>query len=121
MNQPIAGVPPPTTPPTKKSLDAVTMVFMFTLLCVVGLVVMTLWLRMRSSRRRLAALIGVGAEGERPGAGARLVVDPWEESARRLEVEKSVDDDDTVDLDPGSLGPEDIEPGDEPRNGKGAQ
>lgn len=120
MNQPIVSVPSQKRPATRKDLDAVTTMFMLALLCVVGVVVAALWLRVRSSRRRLAAVIGVGEEGGQPAGKPRLV-DPWTEAARRLEVRAVGDDDaETVDFDPGSLGPDDIEPGDEPRNGEGA-
>ena len=54
------------------------------------------------------------AEQEKPKQEeGKLWVDPWSESARRLNIEpreKGPNDDDTVDIDPSDLGPDDIEP-----------
>jgi hypothetical protein len=93
-------------------------------------IALLLLLRIRTYRKNIATRLGLG-EGPVAGASGHRV-DPWAESARRLEIEPRADaDDDTVDFDPDDLGPDDIEPNDEPpplfpgeggpeaRNGKG--
>lgn len=117
MQHVVAIVQQPSSPPPlrKKEIRDTAVMFLMGLgLSAVVLVVSLLLLRARTQRARVARAMGVE---ERRSRSRRNTVDPWSESARRLEVEP--DDHDTVDLDPRDLGPDDIEPREPPHNGKG--
>lgn len=102
---------PPTRQATKEEVRGFAGMFLIVLvLCVTMLIGSLLMLRARTRRAHVARALGV--EERRPPSRSS-VIDPWSESARRLEV--GPDDHDTVDIDPRDLGPDDIEP----RNGKG--
>lgn len=71
-------------------------------------------------RRRSQARVAAAAERE----ATKYRADAWTEAGRRIQVEPRREvgsDDDTVDMDPGDLGPEDIDLDDDepPYNGRG--
>ncbi len=118
----IQQTPPP--PPTRKQFGTMMAVFLVVLgACMVMLAVSLVLLRVRTYRRAVARRLGLAEElaKARMEAG-KARVDPWSESARRLEVEpRTPADDDTKDIDPEDIGPEDIEPDDDPRDWKGSR
>jgi hypothetical protein len=110
----------PITPETKKLANGMAILIVLVGAFVVVLVISLLLLRIRTYRKAIARKAGLSDDRLHAPPGKHHV-DPWQESARRLEVEPDEGiDDDTVEFDTGDLGPDDIEPGDEPRNGKGS-
>ncbi len=111
--------PKPLSPESKKLANGMAILIILVGALAVVLVISFLLLRIRTYRRAIARKAGLSEDRKRAATGNHHV-DPWVESARRMEVEPDGGiDDDTVEFDTGDLGPDDIEPGDEPRNGKG--
>lgn len=127
MHFTIATVQPPPavpSPVSKRQTNEALWLFMVLLAISLALVFAAFAvLRFRHRRARLGRALGL-SDGSSPGhaaaaAARRGRVDPWLESGRRLTVEDSGDTDDTVDIDPRDLGPDDIESGDVTPNGEG--
>ena len=111
----LAAAPEVPLPPGADKMAGNAM-WLFAALLALSLALLTvavLLLRVRWRRSHLKRALGVG---DPPARGPVRQVDPWSESARRLEIDED-DESDTVDFDPSDLGPDDIEP--PPSNGKG--
>lgn len=98
---------PPRPLARKEVRELATMFLAGATLCLVVLVAAVWLLRARTQRGRVARALGIDAQLAR-GKGPSTV-DPWAEAGRRIAVD-SEDDQDTVDIDPRDLGPDDIEP-----------
>lgn len=98
------------------------------LLTVLALIALVALVALLLVLRRLRTSLHPGSGSERGGKSRRRKhrpqVSAWQESERRLFMNKPAgfapgSDDDTVDLDPSDLGPEDIGPGDAGPGGAG--